>query len=316
MFDEVKLTRILEDMGSEFVQVIGDTDRIVKRPAPIHEAGADSEITFCNRSGEEGLKLIRATRAWVVVCLPIDGLVDTGKTLLVTETPRLTFVRIVQQYFAPPRPQGIHPTAVIEPTARIHPTAYVGPFTVVGADCEIGANTVIYGHVYLYAGMRIGRSVIIHAGTVIGADGFGYERNMEGDFEKFPHVGGVIIEDEVEIGSNTSIDRGTLGNTIIRKGAKIDNLVHIAHNVVVGRSAVVIAHAMIGGSTVIGDHAWVAPTASVRDKLTLGEHSMVGLGAVVVRNVPDSTTVMGNPAYTQEDFKQMLAALKKLAGIE
>jgi UDP-3-O-[3-hydroxymyristoyl] glucosamine N-acyltransferase len=158
--------------------------------------------------------------------------------------------------------------------------------------------------------------VIIHAGTVIGADGFGYERNDGGELEKFPHLGHVVLEDNVEVGSNTCIDRGTLGDTIIREGAKIDNLVHIAHNVVVGRHAVVIAHAMIGGSTRIGDYAWVAPCACVRDVVSIGDRAMIGLGAVVVRDVPDGATVMGIPARPVDEYKKILEASKRAAGLD
>src|SRR5690606_230154 len=124
------------------------------------------------------------------------------------------------------------------------------------------------------------RNVTINAGTVIGAEGFGYQRNENGEFEKFPHIGGVIINDNVDVGSNTSIDRGALGNTIIGEGAKIDNLVHIAHNVKVGKHAAVIAHAMIGGSSVIGDYSWVAPNSAIRDQISIGNRVTVGLGAV------------------------------------
>jgi UDP-3-O-[3-hydroxymyristoyl] glucosamine N-acyltransferase len=154
--------------------------------------------------------------------------------------------------------------------------------------------------------------VIIHAGTVIGADGFGYERNEDGTFEKFPHLGGVVIEDDVEIGANACIDRGTLAPTRIREGAKIDNLVHIAHNVDVGRHAAVIAHAMIGGGTRIGDYGWVAPCACLRDGIVIGTRSTVGLGAVVTKSIGDDATVMGAPARGASEYKASLDAIKRL----
>lgn len=147
---------------------------------------------------------------------------------------------------------------------------------------------------------------------MIGADGFGYQRNESGELEKFPHLGGVVIEDNVEIGSNTCIDRGTLGDTIIREGSKIDNLVHIAHNVIVGRHAIVIAHSMVGGSVRIGDYAWVSPSACLRDVISIGDRSTVGLGAVVVKDVPDGGTVMGTPARPAEEYKAYLKALEKI----
>jgi UDP-3-O-[3-hydroxymyristoyl] glucosamine N-acyltransferase len=312
----IPVQTILEMLDDESVQIIGSAERVVTKPRPIHEAEAETDITFCNRSDETALELMSASGAGVILCLPLEGLepLAAHKTLIVTQNPRLHFLRIVQHFFVPPKPQGIHPSAVIDPEAVIDPTAYIGPLTYVGKS-EIGSNSVIMGHVYIYDDVKIGRNVTIHAGTVIGADGFGYERNAEGELEKFPHVGGVVIEDDVEIGSNTSIDRGTLGNTILRTGSKIDNLVHIAHNVVVGRHAVVIAHALIGGSTIIGDQAWIAPCACVRDKLTIGQSSIVGLGAVVVKDVADNVTVMGNPAYPSDDYRKMLKVLKQQADV-
>ncbi len=215
--------------------------------------------------------------------------------MIVVEEPRLSFLRLVNALFAPPKPTGIHPTAVISPDAEIASNVYVGPFTYVG-KCKIEEGSLIYGHVYIYDNTRIGRNVIIHAGTVIGSDGFGYHRNKDGILEKFSHIGGVIIEDEVEIGSNVSIDRGTLGNTVIHNGAKIDNLVHIAHNVVIGKHTAVISHAMIGGSTQVGRYSWIAPCACLRDGISIGDKTMVGMGSVVAKDVPDNATVMGVPA--------------------
>ncbi|HET9865725.1 MAG TPA: UDP-3-O-(3-hydroxymyristoyl)glucosamine N-acyltransferase, partial [Nitrospira sp.] len=211
----------------------------------------------------------------------------------------------------PRRRTGIHPTAVIDPEARIADDVYIGPYAVVGR-CDVGTGSVIHAHVTLYDGVRIGRNVTIHAGTAVGTDGFGYSRAPDGSLEHFPHVGGVVIEDEVEIGSNTCIDRGTLGDTTIREGTKVDNLVHIAHNVTVGRHALVIAHAMIGGSTVIGDGAWVAPSSAIRDGVRIGDGATIGIAAVVVKNVDPGETVMGVPARPASEYKATLAKLKSL----
>ncbi len=141
---------------------------------------------------------------------------------------------------------------------------------------------------------------------MIGADGFGYERNEVGELEKFPHVGGVLIEDNVEIGANSCIDRGSLGDTRICQGARIDNLVHIAHNVYVGRHAVVIANAMVGGGTHIGDFAWVAPSACLRDRIKIGDKSLVGLASLVTKDVPNGETVLGCPARSLAKHKRLL----------
>jgi UDP-3-O-[3-hydroxymyristoyl] glucosamine N-acyltransferase len=154
----------------------------------------------------------------------------------------------------------------------------------------------------------LGNGAFLSGGPV----GFGYSRNEKGELEKFPHLGGVVIEDDVDIGSNTSIDRGTLGNTLIRQGAKIDNLVHIAHNVVVGKHAAVIAHAMIGGSTVIGDYGWVAPSAALMNGIAIGTYATVGLGAVVTKDIPADETWAGIPARPLKEFSAIQRALKGL----
>lgn len=310
----IEVKKVLEILGKNVVSVIGSAERAITHPAPIREAQNELAITFCSTVGDNALELIRSTKAGVVLCrdeLSLDEVVDNEKTIIVVKNPRLSFLRLVKAVFAEPSPRGIHPTAVIDPEAKIHPDVYIGPYTYIG-KCEIGEATIIYGHVHIYSKTRIGRNVIIHAGSVIGADGFGYERNEAGELEKFPHIGGVVIEDNVEIGSNTCIDRGTLGDTIIREGAKIDNLVHIAHNVVVGRYAVIVAQAMVGGSTRIGDYAWVAPCACLREKISVSDGATVGLGAVVVKDVSDGATVMGFPARSAEEYKRILRVLRRL----
>jgi UDP-3-O-[3-hydroxymyristoyl] glucosamine N-acyltransferase len=161
---------------------------------------------------------------------------------------------------------------------------------------NVGSGTQIHAGVHICSPARIGRNVVLKSGCVIGGDGFGYERNEEGIFEKFPHLGGVVIEDDVEIGSNTCVDRGTLSDTVIGRGTKIDNLVHVAHNVKIGKHCAVIALAMVGGGTQIDDGAWIAPTACLRNGVVIGKQALVGMGAVVTKNVECGETVIGVPA--------------------
>lgn len=183
----------------------------------------------------------------------------------------------------------IAPDARIAPTAILAHGVVIGPGVTIGAGSMIGPNTCI-------ANTTIGQNVQIGANCTMGLAGYGYAKGPNGQQVAFPHIGIVVIEDDVEIGSNTCIDRGALGETRVRRGARIDNLVHVAHNVVVGEDAMVIAHAMLGGSSVIGDRAWVAPAVSVMNQATVGADAVLGLGAVVVKSVADGVTVVGNPA--------------------
>jgi UDP-3-O-[3-hydroxymyristoyl] glucosamine N-acyltransferase len=261
--------------------------------------------------------LVAKLAGMAVICAQAhaDQLRGEDVTCLIADNPRLAFMRAVNRFFSRPRPKaGVHPRAFVDSSARIDPSASVGANCYVGAGCVIGARSVLFPNVTLLDDVRLGADVTIASGTVVGADGFGYERNEDGELEKFPHIGGVIIEDNVEIGSNTSIDRGTLGDTIIRSGARIDNQCHISHNVVIGHHAAVIAQSMIGGSAVTGDYSWLAPAAIIMNQARIGERATVGLGAVVVKDVPAGLTVMGSPAIPADEFRAQRAAIRKLVG--
>ena len=214
---------------------------------------------------------------------------------IVVDDPKLQFVKIGNALFGRKYKYGIHPTAYVAPEAQVHEKSHIGPFTYIG-KCTIDEGGIIEGHCHIYDGVRIGRNVFIQAGAVIGADGYGHVRDKDNRWHRFPHVGTVIVEDNVEIGANTAIDRGNLQDTIIHTGAKINNLVHIAHNVIIGCHSFVSLSVNISGSAVIGDGAYIASGASIRDGITVGNNAMVGLGAVVTKDVPDGITVIGVPA--------------------
>jgi UDP-3-O-[3-hydroxymyristoyl] glucosamine N-acyltransferase len=201
------------------------------------------------------------------------------KNILFTDNPRLLFSQIANLFFAQE-----------PPTTKIHPTA------VIGKNVTIGTDTIIDAHVVIYDNCIIGDNCWIHAGCVIGCDGFGYERNNDLEIEKFPHRCIVIIEDDVEIGANTCIDRGALDNTIIGQGTKIDNLCHIAHNVKIGKHCMIVAQSMIGGSTIIGDYSYVAPHGVINNGLHIGKNAFIGLGAVVLHDVASLSIMVGVPA--------------------
>lgn len=294
--------------------IVGDIENIrFTHSLPIVEADEDA-VAWISPERKDQLDLISSTRARVIF-IASDHQLDLSlfpeKTFVLVPNVKLTFQRLIGQLFHRRELDGIHPMAFIHPDAIIGTRVSISAFTYVGR-CRIGDGSVIYGNCYIHDHVIIGKNVIIHSGTVIGADGFGLTRNERGELENFPHIGGVIIEDDVEIGANTCIDRGTLGNTHIKAGAKIDNLVHVAHNVEIGHHSAVVANTMIGGSTRIADYSWIAPSATLRDRIRVGNNATVGLGAVVTRSIPDQETWMGNPAKQIDQFKQLQKKLSEL----
>jgi UDP-3-O-[3-hydroxymyristoyl] glucosamine N-acyltransferase len=294
-------------------ELIGDASgKTFVRPAPVRGAQSD-DLVWIRPTRPDKQQLLETTAATVVICdrsLVVTDRIRAEKCLVVVENPKLVYSRIVSELFVSPPDWTVHPTAVVHPDARVADRVHLGPYTVVGR-AEIGEGSVIHGQCFIYDDVTIGRNVTIHPGCVIGCDGFGFEPDEDGRLEKFPHVGGVLIEDDVEIQALTAIDRGSLGNTIIRRGAKIDNLVHIAHNVEIGEDAMVIAHAMLGGSVKVGARSWLGPGSLYRDNISLSDGSFIGIGALVVKDA--SGTEMGAPARPIEEYKRMLAALKRLA---
>lgn len=293
---------IADDPSLDILELAGDATCAVDGAMPINLA-TSSDISFCTRAGAAGAALIDASNAGIIVCTADAAALVAQSTaaLLITTTPRLTFARIVTNYFAPAPPRGRHPTAWVHPNAIVADDVYLGAYVVIEDDCEVGSGCVLHSHVCLYPGTRLGARVTLHAGVIIGADGFGHERNASGALEKFPQIGGVQIGDDVEIGANSCVSRGTLTDTIVESGVRMDNLVHIAHNVVVGADAVLTANAMVAGSARIGARAWIAPSVSIMDGgVTIGVDAIVGMGAVVLKSVADNAIVVGNPARPLE----------------
>jgi UDP-3-O-[3-hydroxymyristoyl] glucosamine N-acyltransferase len=311
----VRADEILEIIGDLCRAVYGDVSRRASVVRPLN-----APVAGCLTYAKANIGIERLGASDLCGCIIVCGAehseltnISSDRTLIATPNPRLAFIRVVGKCFSPARPaRGIHPTAIVDATAVVDPSASIGPYVVIGADCEIGPDVVLHPHVTLYSNVRIARGSVVNAGSVIGADGFGYERNEQGILQKFPHFGGVVLGEDVEIGSNTSIDRGTLGDTIIEARARIDNQVHIAHNVRVGADSAVIAQSMLGGGVTIGRGGWVAPSASILNQVKVGAAATVGMAAAVVKNVPDGTTVAGSPAVDIKEFRETRKSLKKL----
>ncbi|RUO49327.1 UDP-3-O-(3-hydroxymyristoyl)glucosamine N-acyltransferase [Pseudidiomarina donghaiensis] len=233
----------------------------------------------------------------VVVATPDCKAINIEKcTHIHTSNARLTFVRLLD-YLA----KNIGFDLYLEPS-KIAATAALGQNVVVESGCEIGEGVIIEPNVVIHKGSKIGTNTVIRSGATIGSDGFGFERLEDGTPIRFPHLGRVVIGNGVEIGSNTTVARGTLGDTKIDDYAKIDNLVHIAHNVHVKRGAFVTACAELSGGVVVGENAWIAPNVSTHQKISIGDNSIVGVGAVVVKDIPQNTVFAGNPARKLRDL--------------
>lgn len=267
----------------------------------------------------------RAAATAARVAVASQGVSLPGKTILRAANAKFVFAKaaaILRDQV--PIARGVHPTAIIAPLARVHATAAIGPYAVIGEDVHVGEGTQIGAHsvigaacwlgnhcrvhprVTFYSGVRIGNRVEIHSGAVIGADGFGYAQG-EGRYLKFPQAGIVEIGDDVEIGANTTIDRGSLDDTQIAEGVKLDNLVHVGHNVKVGAHTVIAAQTGVSGSSIIGDHVVVGGQVGIADHCTLESKSVAGAQAGIPtgKTIRGGQTVWGTPAREIGKFKEI-----------
>ena len=293
---QISVKDLLRCLGGE-ARILGSQDNTINKVAPLSNADSES-VTFCTKQGEDGLCLVRKSNAGVVIChqdLPVTPDDVKEKTIILVANPRLAFGQVFREYFQIEMSHGMSVTIVIEKDAEIHSDVYIGNRCYVG-KCKIGRNTIIYGNTHIYPNVVIGKNVIIHAGVVIGAEGSGFERNERGELEKFPQIGGVIIEDDVEIGSNSCIMRAAMGNTIIGKGTKLGNLCNIGHGAVIGKQCLILTQSTISGSVCIGDYSQISMGARIRNKIKIGRNVLVGMGAVVARDVADDEIVFGVPA--------------------
>ena len=269
----------------------------------------------------------RAAASAALCVIAPENMALPGKTVLRSSQPKVAFAKAAAFVLEKaPIAIGIHPTAIIAPLAKISPSAGIGPFAVIGEDAHIGEGTQIGAHsvigagswigercrihprVTLYAGVRIGHRVEIHSGAVIGADGFGYAQG-EGRYWKFPQAGIVEIADDVEIGANTTIDRGSLDDTRIAEGVKLDNLVHIGHNCQIGAHTVMAAQVGLSGSCEFGKHVVVGGQAGFGEQCYLEDGAIIGgqSGVLGGKTVRSGQTVWGTPARSLEKFKEQFA---------
>lgn len=292
------------------------------------QTASENELAYAD--GDRALSLAGSSRAGCILVADASSL--PGRTTIETRHPKLAFVRATEALLpATPPEAGIHSSAVIAPGARLGRRVFAGPHAVVGEGAVVGDGvalmagvvlgkssrvgdaSVLHPGVILYPGSIVGRNVVLHAGVVIGGDGFGYV-NDGGRYRKFPQIGAVIIEDDVEIGCNSTVDRGSLGSTRIGEGTKIDNLVQIAHNVRVGRHCVIAAQTGISGSVEIGDDVVIGGQVGIGDHVRIGSHAVIGSGAGILTGkiVREGSVMWGTPARPLAEFKRIYATMAHL----
>jgi UDP-3-O-[3-hydroxymyristoyl] glucosamine N-acyltransferase len=316
----------------------GNPDQEILHVAKIEEAGEGTLTFLANPKYARHLAL---TRASAVIVGPAVKVEDRPAALpplalLRVADPYVGFVRVLAKLHPPhpPLPPGIHPTAVIDPTADLGAEVRVGPHAVIGARCRVGARTMIapctvlgddvrigddsmlYANVSVREGCQIGSRCILQPGAVIGSDGFGFAPKPDGSFEKIPQMGIVVIEDDVEIGANTTVDRATLGETRIKKGAKLDNLIQVAHNVVIGENTVMAAQSGISGSTRIGKNVMVAGQVGFTGHIEVADGVKIGAQSGVHRSLSTANaTYFGTPAYPHREAMRIYGSFPQLPGL-
>jgi UDP-3-O-[3-hydroxymyristoyl] glucosamine N-acyltransferase len=325
---ELTLAEVARIAGGELE---GDPGRVVRRVAPLDQAGPE-DLSFVAEARYNAY--VSGTRAAAVLVARGAAVpLPEGAAAVRVDDPRRALVRILPALHpAAPLPPGTHPTAVVEAGAAVDPGATVGPYAVigegariargarvgahavVGRGCVVAEDAVLHPHVTLYDGVRVGARSVVHGGARLGADGFGFVWE-DGAHRKVPQVGGCVIGDDVEVGANTTIDRGSIGDTVVGDGTKIDNLVQIGHNCRIGRHAIIVSQVGISGSTRVGDGAVLGGQAGVGGHLEIGAGSRVGAQAGVTGNVRAGDTVSGYPARPHREAMRAQAAFFKLPGL-
>lgn len=275
-----------------------------------------------------------------------SSVVLVNKTFIPSSRVEATMIKVENAYeafasllrlvdSARPRKTGIHPTAIIEPTSKIGSDVYIGPYAYIGENCIIGDGSSIYPHAYIgdnskvgsnctinhrvtiYHDCSVGNNVIIHAGSVIGSDGFGFAPQSDNEFMKIPQLGNVVLEDNVEIGSNVTIDRATMGSTIIRHGVKLDNLIQVGHNVEIGENTVMAAQTGIAGSSKVGKNCMFGGQVGISGHLSIASGTKIGAQAGVLGDIrEENSTILGSPGLDHKLFLKAYTVFRKLPDLK
>ncbi|HTU44122.1 MAG TPA: UDP-3-O-(3-hydroxymyristoyl)glucosamine N-acyltransferase [Bryobacteraceae bacterium] len=317
------LGQLAQALGCE---VVGDPKIEIFGVSTLEQAGP-GEITFL--ANKTYAPLVKTTRAAAVIAA--EPLSDTRAATLVSTNPYYDFARTLALFYQPPRPApGMHPAACIASTAQVGPNASIGAYAVVGENTRIGANAVLHPHAVIYEGCtigddfiahshvsvreytRIGNRVTLHNGVVIGGDGFGFAKGNDGRQHKIVQTGITVLEDDVEVQTLTSIDRATLGETRVKRGAKIDSLVQIGHACVVGENNIICGQTGLAGSTVLEENVIMAGQTGSAGHITIHKNAIVWAQAGVGHDVPEGAIVSGSPAFDSRDWLRASAAYSRL----
>jgi UDP-3-O-[3-hydroxymyristoyl] glucosamine N-acyltransferase len=285
----------------------GRPDVVLEGVASLRNAGP-ADLTYAEEKFYDNARQSRAG------CILVNSGEFPGQDIIVVSNPKLAFARAAEHLYAEAKDTTfIHPTAILESDVTVGKGTRVGPGCTIGSGVQIGDGCILYPRVTIYPNVQIGNNVIIHAGAVIGADGFGFVRDKD-RYVKFPQVGRVIIEDDVEIGANTCIDRGSLETTIIRRGTKLDNLIQIAHNVEIGEHTVIAAQTGISGSSSVGDHSILGGQVGIGEHAQLDPNTIIGGqgGVLNGKHVRGGEVLWGTPVRPLKEFLEQQAHLARL----
>ncbi len=254
----------------------------------------DNSLIFANESKNIPFEVIKERKEVLLIC-SYDIHDDTLCSYLISPSPMLDFVRVVKEFFIGKEPPEIHPTAIIKNMEKIGNNVSIGSHSFIGSHVSIGNNTIIHQNVVIAGDVEIGNDCVIKANSTIGSEGFGFVFDKDTP-EHFPQIGGIKIGNNVWIGANSTVENAALNYTIIKDNVKIDDLVQIGHNSIIGENTMITAGSIICGEVSIEDKCWIAPNVCINTEVKIGRNSLLGIGAVVIRDVPPNSVAVGNPA--------------------
>lgn len=317
-------------------EIEGDKSVAVSTLAGIDAAGKNALTFFYNVDYAEYLYSTAAGIVIIDESFEIKNTFSNNPTLIKVPDARLAFARVLKHYkeYKTAQKTGIHPTAVVSESAKLGENVYIGPFSFIGENTNVGNDVKIYGHAFIGDDVKLGNNTIVNSGVrindecivgtdcvfqsgaVIGSDGFGFQPDSANEYEKIIHVGNVIIEDRVEIGANTTIDRATFGSTVIKRGVKLDNLIQVGHNVEIGENTVIAAQTGIAGSVKIGRDCMIGGQVGFAGHQKIGNGVKIAAQSGIQGDVEDKTILQGSPAFEIGEYKRSYVVFRKLPDLK